>query len=253
MRPQSRLLLAAALAALSSAADAITTLTGPANPFGGTATGNAPTLGALPSAMPTGNGRPGHRSSTASQAPVQTTMSIFTFGPVDPNMPTLVASIISANPTATVLYLTCSPQDDEFDGGCGLGPGLTVTQMGTTAMIDVLTDGTDFSWSESCTFATSPAVCVQSAGGTAANFNGELTTTLMPIESAWITVDVTAGSELLAQATAKATGTAKGGNGTATGAAASATGKSNAAARGWAGLSAAAVAAGAFVAGIAAL
>jgi hypothetical protein len=243
-----RLLLAAALAALA-AADRGTTVTGPADPF--SITGGAPqTFGALPSATQVTGGHPG-RFSTASQASVQTTISIWSFGPVFPDTPTLVASIISANPTATVMYLTCLPASDvdEFNG-CGLGPGLTVTQLGSTAMIDVLTDSDAFSWSESCTFPVSPsAVCVQSAAGTDANFNGVLTTTLMPSESVWIAVDVTAGAELLAQATGKPTATGKGGS-TAANGSASSTGTSNAAGRGWVGLSAAGVAAGALAAGM---
>jgi hypothetical protein len=244
-------LLLVALAALASAADAATTISGPANPFS-TTPGSQPSTGAL-STGTLSTGRSHLFASTSSRAPVQTTISIFTVGPVDPYMPSLVASIISVDPTATVLYLTCQlPTNLDLLDLCGLGPGLTVTQLGTTAMIDVLTDGGAFSWSESCAIATSPVVCVDSAGGSEANFNGVLTTTLLPSESTWIAVDVTAGAELLSSASAKATGTGKTGA-TTTGGAASATGKSDATGRGWVGLSAAGVAVGAFVAGIAVL
>jgi hypothetical protein len=245
-----RLLLATAtLAALSAAADAVTTITGPSDPFSITG-GFTTTFGALPSQTLGSGGRPDR--SSASQISVQTTISIWTFGPVDRYAPALVASIMSANPSETVMYLTCAPPTDLEDyDDCGLGPGLTVTQIGSTAMVDVLTDSDAFSWSESCTFPVSPsAVCVQSAAGTAANFDGVLTTTLMPSESVWITVDVTAGAELLAQATAAtATATGKAGS-TAANGSASATGKSSDAGRSWAGLSAAGVAAFAFAAGV---
>jgi hypothetical protein len=253
MRPA----ILAALAGLSAAADAATTLTGPADPFsvnsyitGGTTV----TFGALPSET-LSHDHPNHFSSTPAVS-VQTTLSIWTFGPVYQDMPTLVASVISADPTATVLYLTCAPPSDldVFDD-CGLGPGLTVTQMGSTAMVDQLTQAGAFTWSESCTFPVSPsAVCVQSAGGSEANFNGVLTTTLQPSESVWIAVEVTAGAELLTAATGKATATGKGGSTTAANGSASATGKSSAAAgRSWVGVSAAGFAAGAFAVGIALL
>ena len=151
--------------------------------------------------------------------------------------------------------LTCAPlADADHSDGCGVGLGITVTQMGSTAMVDVLTDSDAFSWSESCTFPVSPsAVCVQSAAGTEANFNGVLTTTLMPSESTWAAVQVTAGAELLAQATGKGGATTSKGGATTSGGAPASTGKANAAGRSWVGVSAAGVAAGAFIAGIAAL
>jgi hypothetical protein len=190
------------------------------------------------------------------QASIQTTISIFTFGIFtigDPNQPhpTLLASIISADPTSTVLFLTCPPAADlgprEF---CEMGSGLTLTQMGPTAMVDQFTLSDTFTWSESCAIAT-PAVCVQSeAGPEAGSAAGLVTTTLQPSESAWITVDVTAGAELLAQATGKpnstSTSTGKGGSTGTAGGSPTSTGKTNGAARSWVGATAVGIAAGAF-------
>jgi hypothetical protein len=118
--------------------------------------------------------------------------------------------------------------------------------MGSTAMVDQVTESNTATWSESCTIAT-PAICVQSMGGPDAGDLGQVTTTLQPSESVWLTVDVTAGAELLAQATGKpkSTSTGKGGSTSTAGGSPTST---NAAGRSWVGVTAVSVAVGAFVA-----
>src|ERR1700677_352615 len=95
-----RLLLAAALAALAATATptavvAATTLTN--------APGSQSFVG-----FPTPNLRPGLFISDP-QVSIQTTLSIFTSGPVDTYYPPLLASIVSADRSQTVLVLTCAP------------------------------------------------------------------------------------------------------------------------------------------------
>ena len=76
---------------------------------------------------------------------------------------------------------------------------MNVTAWGTSTVIGVLTDY-EFYFSFSCTVDGS-AICVESAGGTSANFPG-LSTETYPPESVYIKpIVVTAGAEKLSAAT----------------------------------------------------
>ena len=117
----------------------------------------------------------------------------------------LAASVIGADRTATTYSINCPPGTDSNE--CGMGPGMTVTQFGTTAYAGLMSDPS-FTYSWSCQLAgTTAATCVQSAGGQSANFPGVETTTLSASEISLFPVTITAGQTKLAAATAASTTT----------------------------------------------
>jgi hypothetical protein len=118
--------------------------------------------------------------------------------------PTLYASVVSANPTATTLALACL--DD-----CGLFPAQTLTYGASTWKMDMSVPGDGaFTMTQDCAFAESTAVCKESASGSEANFPGSSTETYSWTGYASIVVTVTEGVGMLgAEATGTATGRAQ--------------------------------------------
>lgn len=120
----------------------------------------------------------------------------------------LVASVITADASTTQYYMTCGAvvTDD-----CGMGPGVTIQQAGSVWGM-TLSESDAFSMTDECTFltvgGTTSAVCVEVAGGTAANDPGMSTTTLTGSEIGFAAVTITAGLEKLA-----GTGSAKASSG----------------------------------------
>ena len=136
----------------------------------------------------------------------------------------LAGSVIGADRTATTYSINCPPGTDSNE--CGMGPGMTVTQFGTTAYAGIMSDPS-FTYSWSCQLAgTTAATCVQSAGGQSANFPGVETTTLSASEISLFPVTITAGQTKLAAATAASATT--GHSSAGTGAASTASGQRSA-------------------------
>lgn len=128
----------------------------------------------------------------------------------------LVASVITANPTTTEYLLTCPSSVDDSD--CGYRPPVTIGQHGSVYGASLTAE--DFTMSYECTVYTgsaSSAVCVESDGGSAANFPGVSTETLNGTDVAFYPVTITAGLEKLSGVSASATSSgtgAKTGSGT---------------------------------------
>ncbi|GME26083.1 gpi anchored [Neofusicoccum parvum] len=138
-----------------------------------------------------------------------------------------VASVIGADSTAVTYSVGCSKEDIDNDE-CGMAGGFTVTagpSIFEFEYTDALTASdytADFSMSESCDLSgTTMAVCVESAGGSEANFPGVSTETLTGTDVSWGTLYITAGFDNLAAATGAS---ASGSQASATGSSASATG-----------------------------
>ncbi|KAE9962789.1 hypothetical protein EG328_012051 [Venturia inaequalis] len=126
----------------------------------------------------------------------------------------LVASVITANPTTTQYLLTCPSSVDSND--CGYRPGVTVGVKSGSIYGASITD-VDFTMSYECTVytsGTSSAVCVESMGGSEANFPGVETATLNGTDINFFPATVTAGLEKLS-ATASGSETKATGTGTA--------------------------------------
>ncbi|OJD35186.1 gpi anchored [Diplodia corticola] len=137
---------------------------------------------------------------------------------------TPVASVIAADGDVVTYSIGCS-YSDITEGECGIPAAFTVT-AGPSILEYHYTDDSvasdytaDFTMAVSCAIdGTTQAVCVESAGGTEANFPGETTETLTGTDVAWGPLIITAGVEKLsASAGASATGSASAS--TATGAA----------------------------------
>lgn len=117
------------------------------------------------------------------------------------------ASVVSAQPDATVFKLAC-PQSSE----CGLFPYQTLTYGPSTYKMDMSVDGDGFTMTQDCVLASSSAVCKESASGAEANDPGSSTNTYDATDMGSAAVAVTAGGDKLA-AGAEATPTS-GGSGT---------------------------------------
>ncbi|KAE8355899.1 hypothetical protein BDV28DRAFT_128080 [Aspergillus coremiiformis] len=140
--------------------------------------------------------------------------SMFLLG-LDPQ--SLEASIIGNDATATTYSITCAPSptttastDDNEDGyECGLGPGLTLTDISPTTIVE-MNEKPNFSYTVNCSVAgTTSAVCTQIAGGPDANFPGTTIATVPQSEMVFVPVTITAGSITSASAAASATATAE--------------------------------------------
>jgi len=150
-----------------------------------------------------------------SSTPAPTTVSLFLLNS-DPQ--SLVASVVSANPSATTYYIACPPDADSND--CGYGPGATITYAAPSAWQGYMSAG-DFSYSWSCDVqGSTSAVCMESAGGGEANFPGQSTETYDGTDILFNPVVVTAGQEKLtaaASASASVTESASAGASTSAG------------------------------------
>ncbi|KAJ4290478.1 hypothetical protein N0V90_010695 [Kalmusia sp. IMI 367209] len=89
---------------------------------------------------------------------------------------TLLASVISAKPAATVLSLACPTGTDADE--CGLFPQQILTYGPSTYKMDMSApgDGT-FTMTQDCSIGASRVVCKESASGSEANFPGSSTET----------------------------------------------------------------------------
>ncbi|KAB8235624.1 hypothetical protein BDV23DRAFT_166542 [Aspergillus alliaceus] len=141
--------------------------------------------------------------------------SMFLLG-LDPS--SLEASIVGNDATATTYSITCAPSptttasndEDEYD--CGLGPGLTLTDMSPTTIWE-LNEKPNFSYTVNCSLAgTTSAVCTAIAAGPDANFPGTTIGTVQQSEMVYVPVTITAGSTTSAAASASATTTSESGS-----------------------------------------
>ncbi|KAF4310159.1 putative gpi anchored [Botryosphaeria dothidea] len=138
-----------------------------------------------------------------------------------------LASVIGADSNAVTYSIGCA-QTDIDNGDCGLYTGFTVT-AGPSIFEFQYTDDTaasgytaDFSDSVSCAVeGTTQAVCVESAGGSEANFPGVSTATVTGTDLSWGSLLITAGFDKLS-ATAGAGASASGSQASATGSSSSA-------------------------------
>lgn len=136
-----------------------------------------------------------------------------------------LASVIGADSDAVTYSIGCA-QTDIDNGDCGLYTGFTVT-AGPSIFEFQYTDDTaasgytaDFSDSVSCAIeGTTQAVCVESAGGSEANFPGVSTATVTGTDLSWGSLLITAGFDKLS---ATAGASASGSQASATGSSSSA-------------------------------
>ncbi|KAF7530825.1 hypothetical protein G7054_g9471 [Neopestalotiopsis clavispora] len=102
----------------------------------------------------------------------------------------LVASVITAAPTATAYFVQCNP-DAVVD--CGLGSGMTLTEGPSTFEVSI--NSTDMTISEACQFSSDTASCTYSTPG------GEpASESATGIQAMYLNVTITAGFEALASA-----------------------------------------------------
>lgn len=104
---------------------------------------------------------------------------------------TVVGSIISANPTVTLLVAACPPDTDPLK--CAFATGFALTAGAETMQISG--GDANIQASLSCTRADDRAVCVESFGGEAETATGPTTETYT--ESINLLVTVTGGAEKL--------------------------------------------------------
>lgn len=124
---------------------------------------------------------------------------------LDTDPQTLVASVITANPSTTEYVVGCPTGVDQND--CGYNPPMTIKHAGSVYGGSITAAEEQFTMSWECTVFTSgetSAVCATSAGGAQANFPGQETATLTGTDVAFIPVTVTAGADQLAKETASA-------------------------------------------------
>jgi hypothetical protein len=143
------------------------------------------------------------------------TVSLFL---MDTDLQTLVASVISANPSTTTYLVGCPTGTDQND--CGYNPPETVKHAGSVYGASLTAAEEQFTMSYECTVYTTSgtsAVCTTSAGGAQANFPGSGIVTLSDTDVAFFPVTVTSGADKLASQT-KATGSSGTGSATAGGA-----------------------------------
>ncbi|KAF2753051.1 hypothetical protein EJ05DRAFT_230939 [Pseudovirgaria hyperparasitica] len=117
----------------------------------------------------------------------------------------LVASVVSADATATTFEMTCPSDVDGSD--CGFRPPVhVVNQNQNTWITSLATAEPDFTYAATCTVSETLAVCAESAAGSEANFPGSSTETYTLSETdeygyISVPVTITAGLEKLADAT----------------------------------------------------
>ena len=108
-----------------------------------------------------------------------------------------VASVVTANPTSTVLDITCPTGVDTND--CGWGPGIQYSIISTTQYIATMSEEDLFTMTYSCDHNTKAkeVTCAVSMGGSEANDPGVSTAVLSGTDVAFGTATVTAGASLL--------------------------------------------------------
>ena len=109
----------------------------------------------------------------------------------------LVASVVSANPTSTEFAITCPTGTDSSD--CGFPDGINLQQLHSSVWIGSANDGGSAVFSFDCTVnaQATQAACVVSVGGPAANDPGVATSTLSGTDVQFFPVTVTAGQQKL--------------------------------------------------------
>ena len=120
----------------------------------------------------------------------------------------IVGSVVSADKAATTLALACATMDSD----CGLFPLQTLTFGPSTYNMDMSDGG--FTGTQDCKTSVTPAVCMESASGSEANFPGSSTTTYAGTDVTSFPVTITAGLEKLGAAGAGKT--TSGGSATST-------------------------------------
>ena len=122
------------------------------------------------------------------------TVSLFL---LDTDPQTLVASVVSANPSTTEYLVGCPTGVDSTE--CGYNPPARVKHAGSVYEASITAADLQFTMSWECTVqAEATAVCTSSVGGAGANFPGSGTTTVTG--AALIPVTVTSGANQLAPA-----------------------------------------------------
>jgi hypothetical protein len=129
-----------------------------------------------------------------------------------------VASVVTANPTTTVLDITCPTGVDSTE--CGWGPGIEVSIISTTIYEATMSEAGLFTMTYSCNHNTkaSEITCAASMGGSGANDPGVSTAVLSGSDIAFVTASVTSGADLLSAtggAKESTTASATGASGTA--------------------------------------
>ncbi|KAF2655638.1 hypothetical protein K491DRAFT_704493 [Lophiostoma macrostomum CBS 122681] len=112
-----------------------------------------------------------------------------------------VASIVTVNPSTTVMDLSC-PTDVSGDE-CGWGEGLEYTIISTTIYQATMIEVDEFTMTFKCEHNTqaSEMSCAASVGGGQANDPGTTNTVLKATEFGFLQATVTAGGDLLADST----------------------------------------------------
>jgi hypothetical protein len=122
------------------------------------------------------------------------------------------ASIVSANPTQTVMKLTCPTTLPDFDDTeCGWGPGVDFTAISSTIFKGTMMMS-DFTMTYSCDHNTKEKAmtCDASIGGSGADFQTSEVAVLKGTDATMLTATLTAGAEKLSAATGAAASTTGG-------------------------------------------
>ncbi|KAJ4424028.1 hypothetical protein N0V82_001275 [Gnomoniopsis sp. IMI 355080] len=114
----------------------------------------------------------------------------------------IVASVMSAAPSATAYFVTCGPGTDASD--CGFGPGVTFTEGPSTLGIHFTESGA-ITMDVECAIASQTADCTQTIAGSEANEPGTTSAIVSDISESLATVTITAGLELLSGASSATT------------------------------------------------
>ncbi|OBT63287.1 hypothetical protein VE03_07956 [Pseudogymnoascus sp. 23342-1-I1] len=144
---------------------------------------------------------------TTLSAAQKTTVTVF--APGTENEP-LVASVIGSDATATTYAIACDPSADAQD--CGMEGTITLTEGPKTAKYTIApvvdpNGETAFAGKFECSLAgTSSAVCIESHGGSDANFPGISTETYTGTDQPYIPITITAGVNRIASLSATGSG-----------------------------------------------
>jgi hypothetical protein len=139
------------------------------------------------------------QSPASGAASATTIVTVYLF---DTDPQPILASVITANPTATTYHIECPTYTD-----CGWIPGANLTVSDNSIFEVSLTD-TEFTMSVQCT-VNSDAVCQESFAGSSANFPGSSVETIPSSSITSIPITVTAGLDKLSSATAVASSSGK--------------------------------------------
>ena len=120
----------------------------------------------------------------------------------------IVASVVSANPSATTMALACPSGTDSND--CGLFPYMTLVYGPSTYHLDMGVGDAQAATATADCNRGATVTCTESAGGSEANFPGSSTTTYEGTDVATLPVTVTSGVDKLGSVQVSATGSASG-------------------------------------------